>query len=334
MKNFYSAHRPLCKILSFALVLVLILEGLSWLSVSLDRNRDPMLNHSTSCFFEEPKNTIDVLAIGTSDVYSSVAPLEWWKQYGYTGYAWGEPSQRIFETYVYLKKIYKKQRPRVVFLEVGDLYRDSTNAQVLDSIVRTFLGQIFPLVIYHRNFSPVKFLNLGAPLRSVTKGYLLRGDTVPCEGSQDYSKRYKNPTPINPYCAKELARCVDLCETHGSYVVLLSIPDRSSWSIGRHYAIKKLARQCGVPYMDLNTAMRRKINWKTDSADGGMHMNYRGAKKVSDFLGNYLHRNFALPDHRSSSAYAPWNTDYRKYAKAIRNPKLYREDRLQKMMIV
>jgi hypothetical protein len=332
MKKFYSTHRPFCKILCFSLVMMLILEGLSWLAVSLDRSRNPILNHSTSCFFSEPKNTIDVLTIGTSDVYSSVAPMVWWKRYGYTGYTWGEPSQRIFETYAYLNKIYKTQSPKVVFLEVGDLYRDNTNVQVLDSIVRTFLGQLCPLVIYHRNFNPAKFVNLGASFHSVTKGYLLRGDTVPCIGKEDLAKRYKKPARINPLCANELERCVKLCESHGSQVVLLSIPDRSSWSMGRHAAIDRLAGRCGVPYLDLNTAMQRKIDWNRDSADGGMHMNYRGAAKVSAFLGDYLHTHCTLTDHRRDSAYALWNTDYREYAKAMRNPRLYKKSRMQKMM--
>lgn len=332
MKNFYSAHRPLCRILAFTMVLMLVLEGLSWLAVSLDRSRNPILNHSTTCFFDEPKNTIDVLTIGTSDVYSSVAPLQWWKRYGYTGYTWGEPSQRIFETYAYLKKIYKTQSPKVVFLEVGDLYRDSTNVQVLDSVVRTFLGQICPLIIYHRNFNPAKFVNLGASRRSVTKGYLLRGDTVPCEGKQDVGKRYQKPARIHPLCAQELQNCIHLCESHGSRVVLLSIPDRSSWSMSRHDAIDRLAQRSGVPYLDLNTAMQQEINWDQDSADGGMHMNYRGAQKVSGFLGDYLHTHFTLTDHRTDSAYAVWNTDYREYAKAMHNPRLYKKSRIQKMM--
>lgn len=332
MKIFNPEHHSLRKAFCFALVLVLVLEALSWLSVSLDRDRNPILNHSTTCFFDEPKNTIDVLAIGTSDVYSSVAPLNWWNRYGYTGYSWGQPSQRIFETYAYLNKIYKTQRPNVVFLEVGSLYRDSTNVQVLDSIVRTSLEQFFPLIAYHRNFNPVKFLNLGASRRSVTKGYLLRGDTVPCTGRQDYSRRYKKPAPINSLCAKELVRCVNLCRAQGSKVVLLSIPDRSSWSMGRHRAIQKLARQCHAPYLDLNTAMRREINWNTDSADGGMHMNYRGAEKVSSYLGSYLHTHYILPDHRADTAYAVWNNDYREYSRALRNPQRFRKNRVQKMM--
>ena len=78
--------------------------------------------------------------------------------------------------------------------------------------------------------------------------------------------------------------------------------------------------------------MQREINWKKDSADGGMHMNYRGAGKVSAYLGEYLHTHYTLSDHRADSAYALWNTDYREYAKALRNPKLYKKNQIQKMM--
>jgi hypothetical protein len=310
MSKFLAKHKNVVSTLAFLMVAVLVLEGLSQLSIELGRDRNPFLNYSTTSFFAEPDDTIDVLAIGTSNVYSSIAPLNWWDQYGFTGYAWGEASQRIFETYKYLKKIYKVQTPRVVFLEIGDLYRDDTQAQVLDSFVKSELAELFPIIIYHHNFNPKKWRNLGAPLHSVTKGFLLRTDTIPPDSTKDYMNGGSVHTdPVNSLCRDTLKRCIDLCHRHGSQVVLLSIPDRSTWNAARHDAVEDLANTWGVPYLDLNKTLKNSINWKKDSADGGIHLNYRGADKVTSCLGNYLNTHFHLTDHRKDQAYQSWNRD-------------------------
>ena len=51
------------------------------------------------------------------------------------------------------------------------------------------------------------------------------------------------------------------------------------------------------------------IDWHTDSPDGGDHMNPRGAAKVTAWIGDYLRRNYDLPDRREDPAYENWNLD-------------------------
>ncbi|MCI2057928.1 MAG: SGNH/GDSL hydrolase family protein [Oscillibacter sp.] len=306
--------RAALRLTAFFLLGALLLEGFSLLSREMGRDRAALRNYSTTSFFAEPRDTIDVLAIGTSSVYSSVAPMEWWNRYGFTGYTWGEPSQRIFETYEYLKKIYRTQRPAVVFLEVGALYRDTTRAQVLDSLVKSRLEQAVPLIAYHRNLDPRKLRNLGAPRHSVTKGFFPRAGTVQSDSLSDYMKAEKSTVPMDPLCSGELRRCVRLCHRHGSQVVLLSVPDRSSWNGSRHDAVERLAEAWGVPYLDLNLELREEINWRTDTVDGGIHLNCAGAGKVTAYLGSYLSSRYRLPDHRGDAAYSAWNRDWKKFS--------------------
>ena len=316
MRAFFKSRAWLIRMLAFLLVLSAVLSGLSCLAANLGRNRNPLYNYSTTSFFAEPRDSIDVLAIGTSNVYSSVEPLEWWHNYGFTGFTWGEASQRIFETYEYLKRIYAVQSPRVVLLEIGDLYRDDTRAEVLDSLLKSRIAAVFPIVTYHRNLG--KLSNLGAPLHSVTKGYLLRTQTVSAAGSGDYmADTSAGKAAVNALCAHELARCVALCRAHGSQVVLLSIPDRSSWNDDRHTAVAALAEQLNTPYLDLNLALRDKIDWKQDTADGGVHLNYRGAQKVTDYLGAYLAETYPLPDHRSDTAFRAWDSDWTLFSRKL-----------------
>lgn len=318
MKNMFLRHINFVKGTLFLTILVLLLSFLSGLSIRLGRNVNPLLNDSSHGIFDEPKDSVDVLVIGTSDVYSGVSPLEWWNRYGYAGFAWGEPAQRIFETHEYLKKIYQDQNPRVVFLEVGDLYRDQTDEQNLDSMAKAYIADVFPIVTYHRNLAPAKFLNLPARPGALTKGYLLRLGTIRAVGSPAfYMAPDEKCAPINPFSSRELENCVELCRRHGSSVVLLSIPSFTDWNMEKHNGIVKLAGQDRIPYLDLNLELKEEINWNTDSADGGKHLNYRGAEKVSACLGDYLKAHYALPDHKRDSLYSSWQTDYRDYAKEV-----------------
>ena len=58
-----------------------------------------------------------------------------------------------------------------------------------------------------------------------------------------------------------------------------------------------------------------------------MHLNYRGAKKVSDWMATLLSETYGLTDHRNDEAYAQWDeclTEYNKFlAKMKKDPKKY-----------
>ena len=131
-----SKKRMITKSVIFLLILAFILKIFSSLSIAMGYNANPLYNYSSYSIFQEPDNSIDVLSIGDSNVYSSIFPLVWWEQQGFTGYTWGQPSQRIPETYEYLKKIYKHQKPSIVLIDGNNLFRDKTDIDNLDSITK------------------------------------------------------------------------------------------------------------------------------------------------------------------------------------------------------
>ena len=57
------------------------------------------------------------------------------------------------------------------------------------------------------------------------------------------------------------------------------------------------------------------LDWKTDSKDGGNHLNLYGAIKVSDYIAEYIHENLEIPDRRSNKKYKNWNKEYKEYTK-------------------
>ena len=71
----------------------------------------------------ERRDSVDLLVLGDSEAYSSVSPMELWRDRGYTGYVCGTSSQTLDYTLELLTRALEDQRPRVVLLETNAIYR-------------------------------------------------------------------------------------------------------------------------------------------------------------------------------------------------------------------
>ena len=76
--------------------------------------------------------------------------------------------------------------------------------------------------------------------------------------------------------------------------------------------IQKLADQKGIRFLDLNFE-DIALNWTTDTADGGQHMNESGSRKVSLFLSQWLKRNYDFNEVRNESWDRSWDVQRQLY---------------------
>ena len=75
-----------------------------------------------------------------------------------------------------------------------------------------------------------------------------------------------------------------------------------------------LAKKENVDYIDFNAlAPQLKIDLAKSFRDNGTHMNYSGAKKVTDYLGGYISKNYGLADLRGDKSYSYWNDSYNNF---------------------
>ena len=87
----------------------------------------------------------------------------------------------------------------------------------------------------------------------------------------------------------------------------------------KHNAVKDYADKNGIPFLDLNIDRDRfGFDWKTDTRDGGNHLNNRGARKATLFIGKYINENYSLSDHRRDEAFKVWDMDYREYCEKVK----------------
>ena len=135
----------------FFLILLLLLAGSSgWASKAArdKRLRKTGVKAATQLKME-PNHTIDVLVVGDSLSYSSVAPLRIWKDYGITAFVCGQPGQKVRETYDALKAAMKCQTPKLLILETNVLFRRQGGMDELGETVAETGGRYFPVFQHH-----------------------------------------------------------------------------------------------------------------------------------------------------------------------------------------
>lgn len=81
------------KMIAFVLLTVLLLVGMSKTLVPRSNSASGgMHNYRARGFYGEEKDSLDVVAIGNSDLASGFSPMELWKTHGISGFACGEPN--------------------------------------------------------------------------------------------------------------------------------------------------------------------------------------------------------------------------------------------------
>ena len=109
-------------------------------------------------------------------------------------------------------------------------------------------------------------------------------------------------TGISPANDRWLRRIMQLCGEKGTQLLLIKIPAvyhprtyKSAWTRIRSDYMKNYAQEKGLSFLDLLYDADIGLDLDRDFIDGGMHLNYLGAGKVSGYLGKYLREHCSVP---------------------------------------
>ena len=305
-------------VIVFVIILVLVLKMVSWLLICSENAIDPLDNKSGYAISHEEKDRIDVAVMGDSNVQCGVDPSSIWNSYGISSYVWGGANHRIYEIEHNLKALFQTQHPKVVLIEANTLRSDSSAVSAMNQKVKADVASVFALVAVNRNvknFTPGKLGTWSCEKRSQSKGYWLR-TLVQGYSGQEWMHATTDRTQIPDAAQRALKKCIEICRDNGAIPVLMATVSPYEWKMEDYNAVKDLADKNGVSFLDLNQETDAlQIDWSQDTCDGGWHMNYHGARKISDYLGRYLRSDLGLQDHRTDQNYAQWNEDCETYMK-------------------
>jgi hypothetical protein len=264
---------------------------------------------------KEKKNSIDVLVIGDSESYTSVSPMELWKNYGITSYVAGKSGQKISDTKDTLETALLNQKPKYVLLETNNLFRyKASDEEERAAWLGSFLDRTFPFLKYHNIWKNL-FGYFGYSSKGNFKGFRLNAAVRPYTGK--VVGKVVTGDCVTRETLKYLDEIQEICREKGATLILYSAPSPKCYKQKKTILLSQIARERGLTYLNLNAKEKEmQMDWYTDTRDHGDHLNTLGALKTTDYIGNYLKTNWKVPDRSESSCAGSWNRAYRKYAAA------------------
>lgn len=275
-------------------------------------------------YYKEVKDH-DLLFVGDCEVYENFSPAVLWQDFGINSYIRGSAEQYIFQSYYLLEDAFRYERPDVVVfniqsLQFAEAQSEAYNRMSLEGMKWSptkvkaifasmkegehFLDYLFPILRYHTRWSQleptdVEYLFHAKPVSF--NGYYMRVDAKPAENVPtgkplaDYS--------FGDNAWKYLDKMVELCEKEKVQLVLIKAPSLYPyWYPQWEEQVEAYAEEKGLPYINfLELQEQTGIDYRTDTYDGGLHMNLSGAEKLSRWLGTWLMENTSLTDRRGEA---------------------------------
>lgn len=287
-------------------------------------------------FYTLEKDSVDVLFFGSSHVVSSLNPQAIYDTYGITSYNLGSEQQSLVVSYYWLREALKYQSPKAVVIDTymihkySDVYvyndmncSEAAVRKAMDNMrlsplkweaaqtiakidpTQDALSYILPNIRYHSRWTSLgedDFTEASMVAHGGIKGFTVLGGEDP---SLEYTPfRDEEAETAGSDIMMEpsrtyLVKIIDLCREKGIEVILINIP--CAEPIERYRSTKEFAAEYGVPYYDFNeAALYDEIGYDA-SVNLLSHPNYRGAEKISLYLGELLAEEYGIAPREDAS---------------------------------
>ena len=272
---------------------------------------------------EDDPDNIDVLAIGNSDMYSAFNPLQLWHEHGITSFVAAGPMQNMKLSYCMLKKILTVQKPKLIIIETANFFekREEIDRQGYKYTAMKYSYSLFKKTDEWQNIKKESYLNDKSLRNRIEnqKGYYFNQKVESNSKDFSYMKMTKKREQFPAITQMYLPKIMSLIKEYDISVLFVCFPTATTGSYARHNMVSDYAKENGIPFLDFNVDQYGTgFDWHTDSRDGGNHLNYSGALKMTKYLGEYLSQNYNFVDKRDNSLFHEWNDAYQKLMKRVK----------------
>ena len=303
--------------------------------------------------YREPDDSIDVLCLGSCNMYTSVSPVMLYESCGLTAYDFCCPDQEMSTSYYCVKEALKTQKPKVVIVEAlfmtcgNGKSREHYNRFALDYMplslnklqlaahiasteadhmkqfdptapdkLLTFAGYIFPLLRYHSRTDlsmEDATFFLENDLYNYYKGGWPEYNYTTNDGNY-YNKLFNKPA-LNDAAKEYFPKIKELCDENGIELLVMISPNHARWGYDDKQTkiVTDFAAELGVPVLNFHKDMDSNFEEYNYGYSTG-RLNVFGAKKLSIKLGEYLTKNYGLkPTELTEENRAAWDACVDKY---------------------
>ena len=323
MKNFFGKF---FKTVAFLACLVVLLYLVSCIFGFKYEDGITPIDH----FYDLPKDTVDVLLLGSSHMGMNVDPSLLWDLRGIAAYnCWGS-MQQPWNTYYYLKECLKYQTPKLVVMDVygvtfsGDfpgydnLVKATQGLRLSGDKIENILvsapeeyrsALLLGLPSYHYRYSEITgedFHNFFWDKDTKIQSIDVSGAPVQSFDIPDVSG-IKCSEPLAEKCETYFRKTLELCEEAEIPILLVASPYYIHEQEQRRFnRVGEIAEEYGVPFLNFNLNYRELgIDPNVDYCDLA-HMTQGGIEKYTAYLADYMSSHYSLPDRRLDKSHV-WN---------------------------
>ena len=321
------------KVVSFLLVCTLCLGGLN--GVFKFKYGDGI--ESLQTFYEQPKNSVDVLCLGSSRTFENINTGVLWDEWGMAAYDLAGSVQPFWNTYYYLQEALQSQSPSVIVLDVyraletrdyADQSRiakntfgmnvgiDKVEAKKVSSPEEGFLDYVLEFPLYHSRYADITSQDFsdhkGMKNRSSWKGFGINFTSKSLKSNPDVSM-VQEREPLAEKTEEYLYRIIQLAKDSGIPLIMVCSPYNISAADQKKYnTVEDIANEQGIPFLNYNLMYEETgLDFSGSESDlaSDSHLNHRGNIKYSKHLGQWLSEHYDIPDRRGDEAYSSWQID-------------------------
>ena len=264
-------------------------------------------------FYNEPKNSLDLIFFGSSHSYSTFNPIILEAETGLKSYNFATQQQPLWITYHYMIESLKTQKPKYFVLEilmtsVNDNYmEEGVNRDAIDKMKFSFnkiqainasvenasdrINYYINFIKYHSRWNDLSSSDVKDLLKSNisnTKGFTyLEGKNGTAEKidvnsiSEAKELSEKNEIYIN--------KIIDLAKEKNIELILVKTPCTMTEEKQKYYnTIEKIAKEKNIKYLNYNLIYDViDLDFENDFYDGG-HLNGEAAEKITKHFSKYL----------------------------------------------
>lgn len=281
-------------------------------------------------FYHEDHDSVDVVVLGASEVYTSFASAYAYEEYGFTSYPFATESITTDGTLTALKEIIRTQHPKLVLIEPNAYLYGKAENEVHDGHIRKLVDNIplnenkidfinrtatsdeieyyLPLIKYHDTWKdyPLPLRRVISTIKQDVRGYSylkgLRTTTEICvpddEILNEKVSTENGEKKLNATLEKKLIELLEYCKAENVNAVFFRTPHlvvKSTYTrVKRSNYMARMVNSYGFDYINMERDWKKtKIDPKTDFYNYD-HPNIYGTVKITSYLGNILKNKYGI----------------------------------------
>lgn len=294
------------KILIIILILIISMIAFNRLSILLVRKGNGYGSDVLN-FYKQPRNTIDMIVLGSSHAYTSLNPYLIESEANLKTYDFCTQQQPLWITYYYLKEALKYQHPKYIVLEAhmavvgnNDYAEEQVNRDAIDKmkfstnkidVIKNSVenkddrvSYYLNIIKYHSRYKELNKIDIKTAFLGYTvdnKGYIALEETGYIFNNE--SEFTDNESELYKKNKEYLYKIINLTKKENIDLIIVKTPTSYNYEeMSRLNHIKRIAEENDILFLDcINNMTDLNLDYNKDFYDVG-HLNKNGSIKFTN----------------------------------------------------